>query len=170
MDPSTEDVRFIEPPSTDELIPSSLGWEIWLIMTGALLVVMLAAWFIWRQGQRSGQASINIHQEAHAEAISALAACTSEEPNPVATECSLVLRRYMAKVTDDPALFETHEEWLSRHEAIEPFGDSIKEQIHSLFSQLAEWKYTPAGHGETPNIMIERSRDLLEAIHEEVTA
>ena len=106
----------------------------------------------------------------HDEAIAALAVCPAEERTPAATECSLILRRYLVALTGDPALFETHEEWVSRHDAIENLDADLQQQTRSLFSQLAEWKYAPADHGDEPSVVIEHSRNLLEALNREAVA
>ena len=73
-------------------------------------------------------------------------------------------------MTGDPALYETHEEWVARHDSMEAFGEDLKQQTQSLFARLAEWKYAPDDLGDEPSAMVDQSRHLLEAIHQEVSA
>ena len=168
MDASQVDIRFVEPSATDALMPTSLTWEMLIIAGLLLLVALIITWIVWHRRQKTVVGSHNRIKRAHNEALGALAACPTESRTPVATECSLIMRRYLAVVTSDPALFETHEEWIARHDAVESFSQPLTADIHQLFEQLAEWKYTPTNHGDEPAIMVDRSRKLLEAINQEV--
>ena len=170
MDPSQEDIRFVETPATDNLMPTPVTWETWVIIAVVLLVLMLIAWFIWRSRRPTAATAEDLHKKAHDEAIAALAVCPTEKRTPAATECSLILRRYLAAVTGDPALFETHDEWVARHNAMESFGEDLKQQTQTLFTRLAEWKYSPEDHGDEPAAMVDQSRHLLEAFNREVRA
>ena len=171
MEPSNEDLRFAEPPAVDGLMPNPLGWEAWtLIGVGVVFLALLIWWIIERSRRKPERDKVNLLKKAHDEAIAALAVCPAEERTPAATECSLLLRRYLVALTGDPALFETHEEWVSRHDAIENLDADLQQQTRSLFSQLAEWKYAPADHGDEPSVVIEHSRNLLEALNREVVA
>ena len=170
MDPNKEDIRFIEPSSNEELMPTPITWEAWAIGGGVLLIILLAAWVLWRNRRPKPVSAEDLHKKAHQEAIAALAACPSEERTPTATECSLILRRYLATVTGDAALFETHEEWVSRNDAVEDFNEALKEQIREHFGQLATWKYAPDDLGDEPATIIDQSRKLLESINQEVAA
>ncbi len=171
MDPSKEDIRFVETSATDNLMPTPISWETWGIIGLALLGVMLLIWFLWRRSRRNTTPTPeNLIKKAHDEALAALAVCPTAERTPAATECSLILRRYLVAVTGDPALFETHDEWIARHDSMESFDEELKQQAQTLFANLAEWKYSPADHGDEPAAMIDRSRHLLEAFNREVTA
>ena len=169
MEPDTADLKLVEPSSTDSLMPNPLGWQEWsAIGIGALLLACLIVW-LWRRSQRPPEINAGeLLKKAHDEAVSALAICPSDERTPAATECSLILRRYLAVLTGDPALFETHEEWVTRHDAIENLNADLKQQTRNLFNQLAEWKYAKVDDGEEPAVVIDRSRSLLEALNREV--
>ena len=171
MEPSEEDIRFVETSPTEGLMPTPIIWEYWAIGGFVLLVLLLAAWFMIRAFFKPKLSSPeDLKKKAHRDALAALSACPKQELIPAATECSLVLRRYLAAVTSDPALYETHDEWIARHDALETFEAQLKQQIHHLFEQLARWKYAPSDEGDEPAQVISRSRDLLESINQEVTS
>ncbi|MFN5868426.1 MAG: hypothetical protein ACK46A_03745, partial [Akkermansiaceae bacterium] len=56
---------------------------------------------------------------------------------------SLVLRQYLAKAMNEPALYETHEEFIGRHDAIKGLSEDLKLEITNYFSKLAAIKYGP---------------------------
>lgn len=170
MDASQEDIRFVETSATDALMPTSLGWEILVILGLLLLFALILTWIVRHRHQKNVAGSQNPIKSAYNEALEALAVCPTESETLVATECSLIMRRYLAVVAVDPALFETHEEWIARHNAVKSLSDPLKAHIHQLFEQLAEWKYVPSNHGDDPAMMVDRSRNLLEAIHQEAVA
>lgn len=100
--------------------------------------------------------------------MAALAGCLMENPNQTATECSLIVRRYLSEITGDPALYETHEQWVMRHDALEDFNDSLKQQVGELFSKLAALKYAPEHQGGSPSALVENSRHVVDAAYREV--
>ena len=170
MDPAQEDLRFVEPSSTEGLMPNPLTWEVWALIGGGVFLLLLALWLFLRRRAMQPSSPVDIRKKAHDEALAALASCPDHERTPAATECSLILRRYLAALTQDPALFETHEEWISRHDSMEDLSEALRGRTHELFTQLAHWKYAPADHGDEPTVVIDRSRDLLEALNQEFAA
>ena len=150
-------------------MPIPLGWESWTIAGFILLVITVLSIVIWRKSKRvKPQSSEELNLQAYKTTIANLALCPSEDPTETATECSIILRRYLIKVTGDPALFETHEEWVARRDSIESLGSSIQQSVEDLCSKLAESKYTPADAKTEPGVMIEDTRQLIEAVHGEV--
>lgn len=168
MDSSKEDLRFVEPSSTEGLMPTQLAWEVWALVGGGTLVILLLLWIVLRRKALNPAAGEDPNRKAHSEAVAALALCPDDERTPAATECSLIVRRYLAALTGDPALFETHEEWVSRHDAVKSLNEDLRIRTHELFSQLATWKYAHADQGDEPSVVIDRSRQLIEAINREV--
>lgn len=166
MEPSTQDLRLVEPPSPEGLMPTALGWEAWCAIGGGLLVLLLIVLWLWQRLRRAKAPSAqDVRERAHHQALAALATCPAEDRTATATQCSIILRRYLTELVGDPALFETHEEWVGRHDSLQSLNSSLREQISGFFSQLAQWKYAPADHADEAQSMIEQSRQLLETIH-----
>lgn len=140
------------------------------MLGGVLLLLLLLAFVIWRKyRQPSATSPQDFREQTRAEAMAALATCPTSNKTKAATECSIILRRYLSTLTGDPALYETHEEWVARHDSLEDFSDSLKQEIGKRFSQLAQSKYAPEELGEAPESMIENSRQLIDAVHRETT-
>jgi hypothetical protein len=79
---------------------------------------------------------------------------------------SLVLRKYLAKVMAEPALYETHEEFIGRHDAIKGFNEELKVAISEYFSKLASLKYGPdEGIVSDVELLKRGAANLLERIH-----
>jgi len=150
-------------------MPTPVTWKDWCFMGSVLLMVMLIVFFVVRRLKRRSLApSADLIAKAYRETLAALAICPTTDRTQTATECSMLLRRYLSQITGDPALYQTHEEWVSRHDSLNSFSDALKEQTHTLFTNLAQSKYAPADHGDDPATIIEHSRQLLEAINREV--
>lgn len=169
MEDSTQDLRLVEPPSADGLMPYPITWATWCVIIGVILLLVVMAILIWRKARQSPAApGQDLRQKARADAMAALAGCLMENPNQTATECSLIVRRYLSEITGDPALYETHEQWVMRHDALEDFNDSLKQQVGELFSKLAALKYAPEHQGGSPSALVENSRHVVDAAYREV--
>lgn len=62
----------------------------------------------------------------------------------VATEASLIMRHYLASALQEPALYETHEEFLLRADALDGLPAGARERLAPLLDRLAEAKYSPS--------------------------
>lgn len=62
----------------------------------------------------------------------------------VATKTSLILRHYLALTLEEPALYETHEEFLLRSDALKKLPRGSRERLAPLLSELATAKYGPS--------------------------
>jgi len=106
-----------------------------------------------------------IRREAHAEATAALAKLDDESPREAAIQSSMVLRKYLAAAAGDPALFETHEEYVSRHHALKNYSAESRQAAGLGFTRLAALKYAtdiPATHTRE---VVTDSQALLETLH-----
>ena len=68
---------------------------------------------------RGGRIRWRCAQAAFAEACAAMAAISTADVRDAAVLSSLILRKYLATAAGDPALFETHEEFVARHDALQ---------------------------------------------------
>lgn len=116
----------------------------------------LAAWWMYRRRKAAAAPGITPLQEA-------LAALREiEEELPAMRECalrlSMVLRSYLAGQTQDPALYETHEEFSQRMDSLAHVPQNCQCETRDLLEHLAEFKYA----GETEHDAT-RSRNLIES-------
>ena len=106
-----------------------------------------------------------LRDAAHRKALAALAAIDAAQP-PVAlaTAVSLALRRFLADSCGEPALFETHEEFLARGEALDRLPEPLREETADTFAALASVKYA-ADRPLPPSDLIELARSLVDRLH-----
>lgn len=152
-----------EPTSPEALVPASLV-EPWMIFTLVLLLLAVLAFFAFKKKRPPILDPSAARRTAHREAASALASIGDVIPRQAAVQCSLILRRYLSVVANDPALFETHEEYVSRHESLKNFTEEARGSAALGFARLAAVKYSPgAADMDTPQV-IAGSQFLLEIL------
>ncbi len=156
--------ELLEPASPESLVPNP--WlEPWMIAAAVLLAIALLAVWFFKKKQVAPVDPRALRQAAHAEAAAALTKIGTVPPREAAVQSSLILRRYLSVVAGDPALFETHEEYISRHDALKDFSEDARGSAGLGFSRLAAVKYAP----ETPDMatdqVIAGSHTLLEILH-----
>lgn len=166
MNEKSATFELLEPASPEALIPDSRV-EPWMIYPAAALLALLVALAVW-MFKRKKTATVNplaIRQAALAEASAALDGIGPVAAREAAVRCSLILRKYLSVVARDPALFETHEETLSRHEALKDFSEEARGTATLGFTRLAAIKYAPQAPDMETEQIITGSRVLLETLH-----
>lgn len=156
--------ELMEPPSPEALVPDS--WmEPWMIAVAVLLVALLAL-LLLRKKKPAPFDPLAIRRAAYTEAAAALATIGAAVPaREAAVQGSLILRKYLSVAAADPALFETHEETLSRHDALNGFSEAARQAAERGFSRLAALKYAQQlPDVATVNVTAD-SRALLETLH-----
>lgn len=131
----------------------------------AILLAAVALFFVWRRRRsRTIQAPLSAEQRA----LEALDALQSRKLplHDFSLELSLLLREYVTGETQDPALFETHEEFSRRFDALASVPPNFRRELNSLLSELAALKYAPPTEGgaQADERMIERARALITGI------
>jgi heme exporter protein D len=160
------------PLSLRELVdPAPLlpreGWPAWWWAALAAAVLLVAA-LVLHQIRRRRAAPPDprrLREEARRAALAELdGSGRGQSPAELATGVSLALRRYLAAALNDPALFETHEEFLARGEAPAALAAPVREQLAGVFAMLARMKYA---HDAPPpaDDLVARSRSLVDLIH-----
>ncbi len=153
-----------EPTSPEALVPDS--WvEPWMIVTLVLLSVAVIAVLIFRNKKAALPDPLAIRHAARAEAAAALAKIGEVSAREAAVQSSLILRKYLSVAAGDPALFETHEEYLSRHEALKEFSEEARGSAGLGFSRLAAIKYSPGSPDMETSQVIAGSHALLDILH-----
>lgn len=83
----------------------------------------------------------------------------------VATETSFVLRHYLVLTLREPALYQTHEEFLLRSDALQKLPGGAKDRLAPLLSELASAKYGPSRiDPSTSERMIDDSLRVLQGL------
>jgi hypothetical protein len=164
MNEKSGSFELMEPPSPEALVPDS--WvEPWMIAVAVLLVLAVSAFLLFRKKKTIPFNPQAAREAARAEAVDALAQIDSTNARDAAVRASLILRKYLSIAAGDPALFETHEETLSRHEAFNGFSEEARQAAGSGFSRLASLKYSPAVADVATSTVISESKALLEILH-----
>ncbi len=163
MAESTTTFELVESQDAMKLVPTwQLEWW-WILMgVGALLVIVGLFFILLRKTRKSDPEQIK--REAYREADNALFQMAQLPARDMAIEISLILRRYLAKCMNEPVLYETHEEFIGRHDAIKDFDVNLRVSISGYFSELASIKYGPDDMPITEGVesLKGRAKELLE--------
>ncbi|MGB6221189.1 hypothetical protein [Haloferula sp.] len=157
-----------------DLVPAepfiqSPGWPWWAWVILAVLIIGLALLIRTlsrKQDATQGADPALIAEEAYQSALGKIEQARSNSAiQEVATSCSAAIRRYLATATGDPSLFETHEEFLARHEALTDYPIEVRNGVSVGFGRLARLKYGKSPSGVSDEVADE-SRQLLQQIHQ----
>ncbi|MGA0845403.1 MAG: DUF4381 family protein [Luteolibacter sp.] len=157
-----------DSPLPESALPRFGLWP-WLIC----LVIPLFGWILWRLWrQKKSQVADpkTIRDQALRDALDEIAAIKpAHDIRQQALDCSQILRRYLATTTQDPAWFETQEEFRARPNALSDFSDAAKHATMDAFDRWAKIKYLPesAALAAAADIISE-SRELLHTLHHDL--
>lgn len=162
--------ELMEPPAADPLLPSFGVW-VWFACAAMVLAALGATLFFVARKRRARAADApTLRESAYQDAVAALGGISGADGREAAVRCSLVLRDYLVKALSDPALFETHEEFIARHDALQGLAAPAREAAQRGFSLLAEAKYAPDPPARPPDELVGESRELLETLHRGLAA
>jgi hypothetical protein len=155
--------RLMEPASPESLVPDYGLWP-WFVAGAVLLVICFAILIIVRKRVAASdpQAARNA---AFAEAAEALKNAAPDSARNAAIQSSLILRKYLAQAASDPALYETHEEFVARHDSLQALAAEARSAAETGFTKLASFKYAPEIPDADPAGVVAESRALLETLH-----
>lgn len=154
-------------PTLEQDIPADqfMVQEFWIpLLWGCAIIVPLAvltAWWFYRRNRLPAVPAITPLQEA----LEALAELENQLPpmRECALRLSMILRSYLAGKTQDPALYETHEEFSQRMDSLTNVPVSCQLETRDLLEHLAEFKY--AGETEQDatraHSLVETTRNLV---------
>ena len=153
-----------EPVPPQALLPHDYSQAAWLA-AAALAVLLCLAWLIrWQRRHRSKNPQSR-RILAYKEAAAALERIKAANARAAAVQTSLILRRFLSLAADDPALFETHEEFIARHDALQPLTETARAACAAGFARLAAFKYAPAVPDLEAAAVVADARGLLEILH-----
>ena len=155
-----------EPDPPDHLLPDGSEMILWLTLASGFVVSMIAvAWLVWRKFHPRKPDPLLARRLAYQDAVSALDGTAASNPRAAAVQVSLILRRYLAAALGDPVLYETHEEFISRHDSLKSLTEPAREACQRGFAALAALKYAPAESAGNPAEVVAGARSLLETLN-----
>lgn len=161
--PTSNPLQLLEPRSPEALLPQASTWP-WLVACTVLVAILAACWILLRRKESSD--SSERLRSAYERARIDLESADPRQPRDAAIHGSLVLRRYLVAATGDPSLYETHEEFIARHDALHMLDAQTRDAAVGGFARLAAFKYAP----ETPDAdstgILADARALLETLHQ----
>lgn len=125
----------------------------------AVLIVLLT-----RRSKRAGD-PVTLRTRAYRDALRSLEEARPPSSREAATFASLVLRRYLAVAASDPALYETHEEFVARSNSLAKLPEPVKLATVEGFAELAALKYSKDTTEGEPAPVLSSSKALLETLN-----
>jgi uncharacterized protein (TIGR04145 family) len=149
----------------EALIPGASTWP-WIAAAVALAMLVAAGVIVYRSKRRAAAADpAALRRAAWLEAGNALESVNAPSARAAAVQCSLILRRYLSTALGDPALFETHEEFIGRRDSLKLLTSDARQTCSQGFGWFATLKYAPEPPAEEPAGVIGEARRLLDALH-----
>jgi hypothetical protein len=149
-------------PAVETLLPRDWWpWWIWAIAAALLLLIGVIVLVASRKPTPAAQRSL-----AYEEAQRALAQVgIHTTPVALSTALSLILRRYLSVAFHDPSLYETHEEFLARHDALSSLAEETRSLLNAHFNTLRRYKYAPTEGDVDLSLLTPQAADLLHRLH-----
>jgi hypothetical protein len=170
MNENTTGLELQDAASPEALLPDHGLWPTWATFVLLALVIAVALYLAFRKRKAVPEDPRRIREDAFRAAQAALSTIRIDDPRDAAVQCSLVLRKYLSIAAADPALFETHEEFIARRDALQALTDAARSAAESGFGRLAALKYGPEIPGTPAADVVAESRALLESLHHGFTA
>ena len=163
MAETSDPFELMEPPAAEPLLPA-FGLWVWFAIAAAVVVIGLVVFLLTRR-KAVGNESESMREAAYREAKQALESIEKADVRQTAVRCSLVLRKYLVAAVSDPALFETQEEFIARHDALKDLPPEARESVKTCFGRLARAKYAPDEPDFPADEIVGESQNLLETLH-----
>ena len=125
---------FLPDPSTP--------WWIWILAGLGSLLLLIIIYLIFRKS-KSAKQRITQLDKARRQLAQLRQKTDALPPHIIAIRISLIIRRYLATAFDDPALFETNEEFSLRESALSQLHPDSREPITRHLTALSQLKYAP---------------------------
>ena len=164
MDEETQTFELMAPASPEALVPGYGLWP-WFTGGGILILLVITLLVVFRK-RKSESASLLLQRiAAFSDANAALANVSATSARETAVLASLILRKYLSAAANDPALFETHEEFISRQDSLQVLTPQARAAADDGFTRLAALKYAPDIPDKPAAEVIADSRGLLDTLH-----
>ncbi|NIP93916.1 MAG: hypothetical protein GWO24_10875 [Akkermansiaceae bacterium] len=117
----------------------------WLcLVTLVFAAVSLALFLLLRHRKPPAPPELPFYEESRGALDHLRESLSGRSLAEVATEASLVIRHYLVATLQEPALYETHEEFIMRSDALQGLPAGARERLGPLLDQLARAKYGPS--------------------------
>jgi hypothetical protein len=165
MEEKGNSFELVESRDAIDLVPRWEPQAWWFFAASAVVAVAILAFLLLRRKKPAVDLSKE-KREAYFEAKSDLGKLGDVDLRDTTIRVSIILRRYLARSMNEPALFETHEEFIARHYGLKDLPDDMRSEVGGFFSKLAAFKYAPddIGSGNAHEIHADGTA-LLERIH-----
>ena len=165
MEKDQNKFELVENRDAIDLVPT---WEPqwWWFAAGVAVVAAIVLIVLLVRRRKLVSDPTKIEREAFERARRDLENLEKEEEVAAPVQVSVILRRYLAESLGEPALFQTHEEFIGRHDALSDFRDDVRTSIQEFFSGLAAMKYAREGFQISQTDQLKnQSVELLERMH-----
>ncbi len=160
-------------PTLEKDIPADqfMVTDFWVPLAWVCAIVVplaaLTAWWLIRRRRLPAVPGATPLQEA----LNALAELDAQLPpmRECALRLSMILRSFLAGQAQDPAIFETHEEFSQRMDSLTNVPVSCQLETRDLLDRLVEFKYAGETEHDTMKAhgLIETARQLVSKIERE---
>ena len=164
MEDKENTFELVESQDALKLVPA---WELqaWWFLAAGGVILALALLIIFLKRKKVSHDPHKAKREAYIAAKAELESIPESGSRETATAVSLALRGYLALSMNEPALYETHEEFIGRHEGLKDLPEEIRSETEAFFGKLAAMKYAPEDMPVDGNIR-EGGLNMLERIHQ----
>ena len=142
MEEKGKSLELAESRDAIQLVPT---WDpqLWWVFAAVAVLAAIVLLLVLLLKRKPVVDPLKEKREAYLEAKAAFSGGDVADPRESAIQVSMILRRYLARSMGEPALFETHEEFISRHDGLKDLPEDLKSEVGAFFSKLAAAKYAP---------------------------
>jgi len=164
MEDKENSFELVESRDAIDLMPR---WEpqAWWYFAAAGIILALVLLVVFLKRKKTVADPHREKREAYNAAMAEFREGAGGGLRETAVRVSGILRRYLARSMQEPALFETHEEFVSRHDALKDLPEEVRQEVAVFFARLAEVKYAPETPHEGWQEIQAGGLELLERIH-----
>lgn len=153
--------------SAEELeAAAATSWLWWCLLAGGLILATVVAYVVYRRHRNTPPPPVP--EEIALAALDAMQTTTPPDLRECSLELSMIFRQYLTGKTQDPALYETHEEFSRRLDSLSTIPAECQAETRQLLDYLASLKYAGAQGADTGQALqlIEATRQAVIHIHE----
>jgi hypothetical protein len=165
MNENTITLELRDAVNPEALLPGHGLWWWWVVAGVLALAVGMVVFMLLIRGKVKPPDPALLRESAYREALAALSQNPPADTREAAVLASLSVRKYLSVAAADPALFETHEEFVSRHDALQALMPEARDAATAGFARLAALKYAPVAPDLSASGVLTESRELLQTLH-----
>ncbi len=127
-----------------EFLPEpTYPWWVWAIAAASVAFIIILV-ILWLRKPDTAKERSTLLDDARARLAKIKEKAPNMQPHTIATETSLVIRRYLVNAFKDPAIFETTEEFTLRPQALAKLPPNSQQPIKDYLTKISELKYSPS--------------------------